>query len=274
MLDSGSLEDTVRSIPEGEVDAVECVKVGKLTGQTLLALTLEATAHGVLLDTVEHGPQIVADILMAARVEQHTAVDIRGFTPASNLASMGHLELLIIIETKLRPLLDAIRKGRNEAGDVLDGLCHTLGSEGHVTLLDATKIERLDHKAIGADQSEQASRHLERGRAIAGVGDEDLREDHRARGTRILNREVHILALEAQLVLLVVSTTLVGLGLDCASNAPAESIELLDHALRGHERVTVGHTLARLSGEDRGSDLRDIAVLEESNHAPIIASQG
>jgi len=274
MLDSGSLEDTVRSIPEGEVDAVECVKVGEFAGQALLALTLEATAHGVLLDTVEHGPQIVADILMAARVQQHTAVDIRGFTPASNLARMSHLELLTIIKAQIRPLLDAIRKGRNEPRDVLDGLCHTFGSERHVTLLDATKVERLDHKAIGADQREQASRHLERGRAIAGVGDEDLREDQRARGTRILDSEVHVLALESQQVLLVVSTTLVGLGLDCASNAPAESIELLDHITGGHERVTVGHALTGLSSEDRGSDLRNVAVLKESNHVPIVARQG
>jgi len=143
-----------------------------------------------------------------------------------------------------------------------------------VTLLDATKIERLHHQTIGADQREQASRHFERGRAIAGVGDEDLREDHRARGTRILDGEVHVLALETQLVFLVISTTLVGLGLDCASNAPAESIELLDHITGGHERVTVGHALTGFGGEDGGSDLRDVAVLKESNHAPIVARQG
>jgi len=268
------LKDAVRSVPEGQVDAVECVKVGEFAGQALLALTLETTSHGVLLDTVEHGPQIVADILMPARVEQHTAVDVRGFTPASNLASMSHLELLIVIKAQIRPLLDAIRKGRNESGDVLDGLGHTLRGQRHVTLLHATKIERLDDQTIGADQREQASRHLERGRAIAGIGDEDLREDHRARGTRILDGEVHVLALEPKLVLLVSSTALVGLGLDCASNAPAEGIELLDHITGGHERVAIRHALAGLSGEDGGSDLRDVAVLEESNHVPIVACRG
>jgi len=143
-----------------------------------------------------------------------------------------------------------------------------------VALSEAAKVERLDHQTIGADQSKQASSKLERGRAIAAVGDEDLREDILRRVARISDAKAEILALESQRVLLVISRTLVAPGLKSASNTPAESIELLDNAGGGDEAVTIRHAVARLGSEDGRSELRNLAVVHEGNHGCIIAREG
>ena len=143
-----------------------------------------------------------------------------------------------------------------------------------MALRETAKVEGLDDQTVRADQSEQASSHLERGRAIAGVGDEDLRENILRRVARVRDAKSEVLALKAQRVFLVVRRTLVTLGLKSASNAPAERIELLDNAGGRNERVAIRHTVAGLGSEDGGSELRDLAVVEEGNHACIIASQG
>ena len=159
-------------------------------------------------------------------------------------------------------------------GHGLNRIGHAVHGQVHVTLREAAQIEGLDDQTIRADQSKQASGQLERGRAIAGVGDENLREDILRRVARVSDAKAEVLALEPEGVLLVVRRTLVTFGLESASNAPAKSVELLDNAGRGNEAVAIRHAVAGLGSEDGRSELRNLAVVHEGNHACIIAREG
>ncbi len=269
--DSGSREDTLGSVPQVEVDATQRVDVGEFPSLTLLALTLETPTNGVLLHTVEHGPQVGTDVLLPARVEKLPRVDLGGSTPASNLASLGHLELLLSVEVQVRHAVDVVRDVGDKVGHGLDRIGHAVHGQVHVALREAAKVEGLDHQTIRADQSKQASSQLERGRAIAGVGDEDLREDILRRVARVSDAKAKILALEPEGVLLVGSRTLVALGLKRTGDPPSKRVELLDDAGGRDEAVAVRHAVAGLGSEDGRSELRNLAFVHEGNHACIIA---
>lgn len=269
--DSGSREDTLGSVPQVEVDATQRVDVGEFPSLTLLALTLETPTDGVLLHTVEDRPQVGPDVLLTARVEKLPRVDLGGSTPASNLARLGHLELLLSVEVQVRHAVDVVRDVGDKVGHGLDRIGHAVHGQVHVALREAAQIEGLDDQTIRADQSKQASGQLERGRAIAGVGDEDLRKDILRRVARVRDAKAKILALEPEGVLLVVRRTLVALGLERTGDTPSKRVELLDDAGGRDEAVTIRHAVAGLGGEDGRSELRDLAVVHEGNHACIIA---
>ena len=269
--DSGSREDTLGSVPEAKIDATQRVDVGEFPSLTLLALTLETPTDGVLLHTVEDRPQVGTDVLLPARVEKLARVDLGGSTPASNLASVSHSVLGILIEAQVRHAVDVVRDVGNKIGHGHDRIGHAVHGQVHVTLREAAKVEGLDHQTIGADEREQTRSHLERGRAIAGVGDEDLREDILRRVARVSDAKAEVLALEPEGVLLVVRRTPVALGLKRTGDAPSKRVELLDNAGGRDEAVTIRHAVAGLGGEDGRSELRNLAVVHEGNHACIIA---
>ena len=270
LLDSGSSEHLLGSLPERDVDALRGVDVGERTADALLPVTLEASAQGVLLHTVEHGPQVIGEVLLTVSREQQAGVDIRRRTPTRSLARDGEGHSPIVVERGLAHLVDVVRNSRDERVHVQDGIGHRLHREAHVTLAERAEVERLDDQTVRADQREQASSHLERGRAVAGVGDEDARMHHRPGLARILNERRGVPTLELDAVLLVTGITAVALGLHRVDHTPAESIELVDHIVRGDEGVAIRHAVRGLGSEDGRSELRNLAFVHEGNHAAII----
>jgi hypothetical protein len=71
-------------------------------------------------------------------------------------------------------------------------------------------------------------------------------------------------------VFLVTGITTVALGLRDAHNAPAQTVELVDHIVGGHEGVAIRHAVRGLGSEDGRSELRNLAFVHEGNHACII----
>ena len=180
----------------------------------------------------------------------------------------------ILVQTQVRHAVDVVRDVGNKVGHGLDRIGHAVHGQVHVALSEAAKVERLDHQTIGANEREQTSGQLQRGRAVAAVGDEDLREDILRRVARISDAKAEVLALESQRVLLVISRTLIAPGLQRTGHTPAKRVELLDNAGRGDEAVTIRHAVAGLGSEDGRSELRNLAVVHEGNHGGIIAREG
>jgi len=206
--------------------------------------------------------------------EQHLRVDARISTPAGNLTSGRQHDLLIMVQRALAHGLHTLSDTRKRGREAIESLRHALKREADMLGGECAQVHGLDHKAIGADHSEQTRSHRQLGSAVAGVGDEGARVDLLARA-RIVKKNAAIIALELDQVLLVGSGTLAAIGLCLLGidHTPAQGVHLVDEVLSRDHNIAITHPLVRSAGERGGGAGCDVVFSEEGNHACIIGAR-
>ena len=161
--------------PQALVHAHVGVDIREQTGLPTHTRESDAALRRVLLEAIEHAPQVITRVERTASVEQGSRLD-RGLLPEAKVASLrSEVDLLIGRERDARPLLSGFEVRLDIREELVGEDRHGIACAAVVQERERLHLALRDHQTVAAHEAEDADDELEPRRVIVRVDEVDAR---------------------------------------------------------------------------------------------------